>query len=285
MGAIINGIVAGSIYPQSDFSASQNENGGWTASQSFIIKKGGLDLPTIQAMFPVGTRATTLDPNCDRYYYFLQLVNISSASNVEGGFTRITVEYVGFFTSEFEAGTADPKTYPTYSLRGTIAEKPFMEHPKWTALDIKFQIALGKLQRGELQMSYEGDTIGSYTEDEGDGRFFALARDVSGAIVTLTGDALEFAKRIAQGETTYKVGAFEWAVRWQGASGLKAAQLNSLSRISNPLGTPPTPNGGRNWMLVSANQEQQGIGDFCFTNEIVWSLSERGGHDSFLYPE
>jgi hypothetical protein len=38
-------------------------------------------------------------------------------------------------------------------------------------------------------------------------------------------------------------------------------------------------------MLVSANQEQQGIGDFCFTNEIVWSLSERGGHDSFLYPE
>ena len=284
MSAILHGVLDDIIYPQPDFQAKQTEHGGWTGSQSFWIKKGGLDRPAIIAMFPAGTRATALDPNCDAYYQFLRLVSISNVRTIEGGFTAITAEYVGFYTAEYEEGTSDAKTYPTFSLRGGIEEKPFMEHPKWVALTTNEKFALGELISGNVKPNYDWTQVGQYEITEGFSwalSFFPL-KSSAGTAITLTANAIEFATRIAQGKTTYKVGSFVWSTRWQGATGLAAATLNDLSRVAVPFGTPPTPNGARDWMLIDANQEQTGIGDFCFTNEVSWLLSDRGGHDSFL---
>jgi hypothetical protein len=61
---------------------------------------------------------------------------------------------------------------------------------------------------------------------------------------------------------------------------MTAAQLNKLGRISTPRGGPPTPTGSRNWMLTGASQEQRGD---LYQTQLEWSLSEREGHDSFLY--
>lgn len=284
MSAILHGVIDDIIYPQPDFQAQQTEHGGWTGSQTFWIKKGGLDRAAIIARFPAGTRATALDPNCDAYYNFLQLVNVSNVRTVEGGFTAITVEYVGFYTAEYNEGTSDPKTYPTFSLRGGIEEKPFMEHPKWVALTTNEKFALGELIAGNVKPNYNWTQVGQYEIAEGFSWAvsFIPLKGSTGADITLGANAIEFATRIAQGKTTYKVGSFVWSTRWQGATGLAAATLNDLSRVAVPFGTPPTPNGTRDWMLIDANQEQTGIGDFCFTNEVSWLLSDRGGHDSFL---
>lgn len=276
--AILHGVLDDIIYPQPDFQAQQTEHGGWTGSQTFWIKKGGLDRPAIVAMFPAGTRATALDPNCDAYYQFLQLVSISNVRTVEGGFTAITAEYVGFYTTEYESGTTDPKTYPTYSLRGATEERPFIEHPKWEALTDDQKFGLGLLLNGHAIANPTYTAVGTYNEDTGAWSSW----EGSGGAIAFTGDAIEFARRISQGKTTYRVGTFSWNARWQGAAGLTAAQLNDLSKISTPLGSPPAVNGSRDWMLVDADQEQQGIGDYCFTNSVGWLLSDRGGHDSFL---
>jgi len=295
MSAIIHGIVAGTIYPQSDFNASQNEHGGWSGSQSFIIKKGGLDLPAIRNLFPAGKRATDLDPNCDAFYHFLRLISISNVSTVEGGYTKITAEFVGFYTSEYtvEDGEAVAVTFPTYSLRGTLSEEPFQNNPKWKALSRKERNSLGKLATGEWSYIEDPFSAGTYVlavrTGEGSAGDDMYSVRPSGDQLA-SANAIEFAIRLSEGVSTYKLGSYEWIKRWEGEAGMTDAQLNSLSRIVEPPGNPPTPNGGRDWMMTGANQEQSGSdatgeAGFHYQNEISFLLSDRGGHDSFLQGE
>jgi hypothetical protein len=56
--------------------------------------------------------------------------------------------------------------------------------------------------------------------------------------------------------------------------------MNRLGKIDNPSGSPPKPGAGRNWLLVGVNEEQSG--NSLFNNELVYLLSDDGGHDEFL---
>ena len=95
-------------------------------------------------------------------------------------------------------------------------------------------------------------------------------------------DALEFAKVIARGETTYLRPVITWTESTQGSDGLTPAQLNKLGKIATVRGDPPQPADTRDWMLTSAFQEQSGE---LITTDLEWTLSEKGGHDDFLYDE
>jgi hypothetical protein len=55
-----------------------------------------------------------------------------------------------------------------------------------------------------------------------------------------------------------------------------------MGKIDSAPGNPPEPGGGRNWMLVSADQVQNGDGDYLYTNQVNYLLSEPGGFDIFL---
>ena len=278
MSAKLYGVGSNEIIPQADFMASQNEHGGWTAKQSFVAQKGSMDNATVRGVFQTGARATDLDPNLELIFNFLRLVSIKEVSNRGDGWTVYQADYTGFYTATYDQTTGEETQYPTYSLRGTLEEAHFSEHPKWAALTDEQKFALGLLVSGESLLNWTNSQVGTWSED---GTFnpFTLA----GSPITLSGDSLEFAKRIAQGKTTYKLGSFEWTKRWEGTTGMTAAQLNSLSHIVVPPGNPPTPNGTRDWMLTGANQEQTGPDDgLRFQNEITFLLSERGGWDSFL---
>lgn len=262
------GITATDIVPQSDFAAKQNENGGWAATQSFVIRKGGVDAVTIRNQFVSGKYLTELDPNADQYFAFLRLASIGSIETIEGGWTKIKVEFVGLYVT-YNAPDEEAQA-PTYSKRGMLIEKPFSEHPKWAACSTYGKNILAKMLNGNGELLSDG-TVEYMSNVNG--------RQVSDP---LTGDSLEFATRISEGKTTYPLGTYEYTHRWESSTGITAAQMNKLGRIATPSGSPPTPGTGRNWLLTGVNEEQYGSGDFRFQNELTYLLSDEGGHDSFL---
>jgi hypothetical protein len=270
-----------SIVPQDDFNASQNENGGWQATQSFRIRKGDLDNYRVKEAFPSGATLQSLDPNCDELFAYMRLVTIKGIQNIPGGWQQISVEFVGFTsgsTSEF----TPPETAarPTFSKRGVLVDAPLNEHPKWKNLEVKERNSLGKLLTG----------VWLYVEDPFPPGGYVLANETGGESYTIrpedqqltSEDAIEFAARIAEGRTTYRMATYEYHHRWQGNKGVTAAQLNKLGKIDTPTGNPPTPGAGRNWLLVGVDEEQNGSGDFLFDNSLTYLLSDDGGHDEFL---
>lgn len=284
--ATIHGQAIGAVVPQSDFSARKNENGGWTASQSFQILKGDLDNYGVRVKFPGGATLRSLDPNCDNLFASLRLTKITSVQTVEGGWTRITAEFVGFQSEDGDSTVTPPipDPIPTYAKRGSLSEAPITEHPKWKALSDPFKFALGELLSGNAQVNHDGTQIGEYQISEfvSWGLSFVPLKDGSDVDITLTGDAIKFAQYIGRGVTTYKFATYEYTHRWEDNVGISATQMNDLGKISTPSGSPPKPGTDRDWLLVGVDEEQYGSGNFRFTNSMTYLLSDEGGHDSFL---
>lgn len=281
MSAIIFGVKPNSIIPQPDFKASKSANGGWTASQSYMAKRGAMDNTAIRSLFPSGQLATILDPNLESFFSFLKLVEVSDISNLPGGYVSITISFAGMQPSAGGGGggeNANGEVSPTFSLRGVARTKSLNEHWKWKALEEEEQIALGKLLSGEYAWGPDpfSETGGNATYIPGD-PINILPTDP-----IISENAIQFASRIAKGITSYEGSSFEWSKQWQSTVGIQPAQLNKLGMIANPPGTPPDASGGRTWMLTSADQAQAGDGDYLFTNQLNFTLSEQGGWDEFL---
>jgi hypothetical protein len=281
MSAIIFGIKPNSVIPQPDFKASKSANGGWTASQSYMAKRGAMDNTAIRSLFPSGQLATILDPNLESFFSFLKLVEVSDISNLPGGYVSITISFAGMQPSEGGGGggnNADGEVSPTFSLRGVARNTPLNEHPKWKALEQEEQIALGKLLSGEYAWGPNPftETGISATYIPGNPNVFLPVDPI------VSDDAVRFAFRISQGITSYEGASLEWSKQWQSTVGIPPAQLEKLGKIDTPPGTPPDASGGRTWMLTSADQVQAGDGDYLFTNQLNFTLSEQGGWDEFL---
>jgi hypothetical protein len=266
----------GQIVPQPDFQATQDQNGGWRGSQSFMVRLGDFDSPAIRARFDIGTSATALDPNNESIWSFLRVKTISPQATL-GGFRLIMVEFQGFWTGDGSEQQPE-EIYPTYSLRGANRSEPIQNHPKFKALALDERLALGKLITGEYAWGDDpfspGDKV---TYRPGDPPSVVEPDPINSE------DGIEFATRISEGTTTYERGGFEWWKRWDSNVPLTSSQLNSLGKITNPPGNPPQPGGGRNWMMISANQEQEGAREPRYSIEIGFNLSDEGGHDDFLY--
>jgi hypothetical protein len=270
------------IVPQDDFNAAQNENGGWKATQSFRIRKGDIDNYSVKEAFPSGATLQSLDKSCDDLFAFMRLATIKGIQNIPGGWQQITVEFVGFTngsTSEF----TPPETAarPTYGKRGTLKDAPLYEHPKWKALEPAERWALGLFLKGDFQSNSALNSVGTYEEYDLRKTFYP-AIDNDGDAITFSEDAIKFIERIAQGRTTYEMATYQHHHRWQGNKGITSAQLNKLGKIDTPSGNPPTPGTGRDWLLIGADEEQNGSGDFLFDNVLTYLLSDEGGHDDFL---
>ena len=243
------------------------------------MKRGALDNPAIRNLFPSGARATALDVNLESFFVFLRLVNVENISNLPGGFVSITVNFAGLQGSENGSTVnAAGLIAPTFSLRGTARTAPLSDHTKWKALDIAERTALGKLLTGEW--AWGPDPFAS-----GSANYTYVPGNPSAAVVPdpiVSANALEFAQRISEGVTSYEGSSFEWSKQWQSNIGIQEAQLNKMGKITAPPGLPPDASGGRDWLLVSADQVQNGDGEYLFSNQVNFLLSEPGGWDSFL---
>jgi hypothetical protein len=270
-----HGLRLNEIYPAPGFQPKQSENGGVTASHSYTLLAQSWNNSTIRNKFARGNSIATIDPNIGAQWSYLTVAS-KTLDFQEGGYLVVSVEFSGSSTAQYGDGDGiSDDAPPAYRLEGRLAELPFSKHPKWKELESSMKFALGLLMEGDAVASPDFTQVGNY-DDAGK---FKPWEDADGAI-TLEEDALEFAKLIAAGETTFLSPTITWTETTQGSDGVTAAQLNKLGKISSPRGGAPTPTGSRDWMLTGAGQEERG--DLKQTS-LEWTLSEREGFNTFLY--
>ena len=275
MSATIKGLGFADVFPQPGFTATQQENGGWAGSHRFAIRTAAFASKI--GGFAKGVAITSLDLDLSSYWTFMKVVT-AEVTHDEGDFTFITVAVSGAKGASYGDDGETPD--PTYRLSGQLQDAPLSLHPKWAALSDIEKAGLGLLMRGQAEYDLPTFKVGAFSIE--DDTFNAIKDSTGAEIVMSADDAKAFALRIARGETTYSRPVITWTESAQGTDGLTNAQLNKLGNISTPRGDPPEAPGTRDWMLTSAFQEQNGE---MFTTDLEWTLSEKGGHDTFLYEE
>lgn len=274
MPATLRGIYNYNIYPQPDFVAEQDQNGAWTAKQSFIVTKPTWQSTEWRNKFALGTQITVINPTLSDFYSFLKIAS-SSFTEDGGDIVTIQVDFAGSQTAQYGFGEGEEPQDPTYRLEGRISEQPLSEHPKWTALTAA--------ERNPLQLLLNDELVWIYDDVFTNG--WLLCRrsgdDLVASDYTLTSsNAIAFADMISKGIKTYIAPTVTWTETTSGNSPMISAQLNSLGKISTPRGNPPDAAGTRNWMLTSASQEQRGD---LYQTSLEWTMSEKDGWSSFLY--
>jgi hypothetical protein len=273
----IKGLGLTDAEPQPGFTATKAENGGWTGRHTFAIRRTAWANASVRNKFAKGISITTLDPDLSGFWSFLKTVETEVTSE-EGDFTMVSVTLSGAQGATYGEGGLDEEAEPTYRLSGQLQDAPLSMHPKWAALSPIEKQALGEMISQGFVYDPPTFRIGTkneitfWVESNSDGEDYVLSSD----------DAKEFAVRIARGETTYLRPILTWTETTQGNSGLTNSQLNKLGNVATPRGNPPEAAGTRDWMLTSAFQEQQGE---LIRTDLEWTLSEKGGHDAFLYQE
>ena len=272
----------GDWVPQPDFKAQQSKEGGWTATQSFQILRSSIDLETFQDQFRIGRPIEDLSPEIEGFWRFLGLASIPTVEHQEGDYSMIGVKFAGF-TGPSSQGTEDdpevadePEPTPSYTLRGSLTERNILQHPKILALAAPRDRRILQLcESGKYVYDPDQDKICTHPEDpEGNETFRPIQ------IQPTAGDAWDFAIKIAAGEHTYLFPTFIWRKTWDGVAGIAAADIDNLGLVDIPEGDFPVLEGNRDWMLVNATQDQEGL---KFRNTLEWELSDRGGWDALLY--
>jgi hypothetical protein len=278
-------------YPQPDFEARRDtDNAQWTGSQTFRIRKGTLAQITSSGFFAQGRQATLLDPALDSIWSFLR-IRSADVQNSVGGWQDVIVHYGGIPSTDGNGNPVDDASehQVTFSMRGVTGDIPLQDHPKWKELDADERNALGKIASGEYgygpnvfddspSPGFATYKAGSY--EPGEGLSFLITPDPISS-----DNAVQFARLIAEGVTTYKGAGFTWSKRWNSTEPITNAQLNRLGKtVAAPPGPPPQPAGDRDWLLTYANIEQQGEIDAnpTYVNELVFELSEEGKWNEFL---
>lgn len=276
--ATIRGLGFSDIDPQPGFTATKAENGGWTGNHKFAIRRTAWANASVRGQFAKGVAITSLDPGLASFWNFMTVSTVTVDSE-EGDFTMVTVGITGAQGATYGEDEEPEESATTYRLSGQLQDAPFSMHPKWKALGASDTEGLGLLINGQAIYDPATRKVGQFDFDAG---VFRAIKSGDTEVVISEGDAAEFATRINAGETTYLRPTFTWTESTQGNSGLSDAQLNKLGNTATPRGNPPTPSGGRDWMLTSAFQEETGG---LYRADLEWTLSERGGHDAFLFSE
>lgn len=279
--------------PQIDFSVVFNQNGGVTGSQSYLAKKSEIKKGSLLAnTFAQGNILWNIDPNCPVPYRNFRLVSFT-ASDYAPGIVSIACDYSG---AEFATGEGttpgEPAGLTTYTLRGTIEERPLSMHRKWQPLSEDDKHFLSALITGEMVLGPDGDDPGKFVEKPlagpalPDGQnsymeFIPAVTRVTQEPYYFIGDALDFAKMIVGGVQTFKAPSWTYSVRQEGVTGMTTGQLNALGKYANPPGNPPKPTSGYTWMLVGPDQEQ--VGDARFIKDFNFLLIEKNDAHDFLY--
>lgn len=276
---------------QPGYTVTRNEQGGFAGSATYYIASS-LAKAKVDSL-PPGLLVSSFDSGQIGIDYPFLGVSSVSIGFEEAGITAINITFAGAFGPQYEdeeltgsggggGGGAPPESspeipVPSYRIEARIAEVPISDHPKFRALDETAKFVLGKLIIGDFMMEGpDGPYVGFYDEINDNWRYYKSGS----SWYELTGDTLEFAKRITRGEVSYRGASISYIESTQGTSPMTPAQLNRLGKKSTPRGNPPTVV-GRDWMLVSASQDQRGV---LYQTNIEWELSPNDdGFDPFLY--
>jgi hypothetical protein len=263
--------------PQKDFAVQQTENGGIEATQTFLCRYNSLGTSDLTP-FNRGNRLDTLWPECPSIYRGLRVKTAVPNHHEASGIWEIKVVFTGtlFAWSTSGGSSGAEQTVPTYSIRGDLEEASISEHEKFKNLDDDSKLVLGRLLDGSATPDPSYTKAGGIDPEDGAWKYIQNGGDP----ITISGDAIKFAKMISHGKTTYKKPTYTYNIREESATGFSSAQFSKLGQITNPPGSPPTPS-GYSWMLTGPSQEQSGEGRYF--KDTTFTLIEDNDDNNFLY--
>lgn len=264
------------LVPQSGFSVVYTENGGIEAQQDVLIRNADISSTTA---FRRGTRWESIFPEVPTIYRNLTIKKTDPTDRGDG-FSIIKCTFTGYTYAGADS-SGEEQTVATSTLSGQLNPESLASHPKFAQLNATDKAFLGMQINGEITMNASLTLWGTYQEDA-ISRVFVPVIDDDGDSYPPTGDALEFAKIIAGGETTWDRAGWTYSYHTEGSKPFTSAQLNSLNKIvANPPGDPKKPSSGWCYMLASANQTQSGEDRFMKT--LDFRLIPDNAKNQFLY--
>lgn len=267
--------------PQMDFATQESENGGVSASQSFLIRKSDVGVGAALSNFRRGTRLEIIDPNCPSLYRTLTLKDFPIADHAPG-MMRVEATFTGYAFST-NGSSGEEQTVPTYSLTGNLEEAPLNEHKKWAAMTDNEKWALGKFLGSDPEFVANRDftAVGMYEEFDSRNTFYP-ALDSGGSPIVFSEEAKKFIRMIGQNKTTFKKPSWNYTQRSNSKTGFTSAQLATLGHIvANPPGNPTDPGTGYTWLSIGPSQEQSGPD--LFYKDLPFMLIEDNDENQFLY--
>lgn len=259
--------------PQPGFSVVYTENGGIEASQDVLVRNADLRPGSVLTVFDRGTRWEVIFPEVPTIYRNLTLKTHDPADRGDG-YSIVKCTFTGYqFTGNGSSG--DEQTQATSTLAGQLNADALSSHPKWEPLSQTAKTVLGYLLTGQYVWDANDSKIKIIQEDG-----ILTPNDTLSAYIT--GDAIQFANIIAEGDSTWDKGGWTYQYHTESAEGFTAAQLNSIGKIvANPPGDPKKPGADWTWQLASPNQTQSGPDRFMKTLDFRLILDNE--KNRFLY--
>jgi len=271
MAATISGFQTNELKPQPGLQIRRTENGGWEASHEIYIKAD--DFLTASASFAKGQLLSGIDTNIPAPFNDFLTIDTISFTRTEGDLIVFQVTATGSGSGQFDSEELGADALPTYDLRGQLVDAPFAQHRKWRDLPDGDQRLLGSMLAEVIFYDNENQRLFTFFED---GTRQYLDEEFTEA------NARAFAVRIMRGETTYEKSTYTYTESTEGDQPLPQSQLNKLGLIATPRGNPQTPTGVFDFRQTSISQSQSGE---LYRTTIEWTMSDEGGHDTFLYED
>lgn len=276
----------GDIIPQTGFAPTQNQNGGWSATRSYYMLADTWESQSTLDDFRRGRSIIDVDDTVSPIYDFLKIES-KQVNYEDSGTVLLTVNYTGSPDTQYGGGADGPElsdeALPIYRLEGRLRDVPILEHPKFKKLkednEDEFNV-LSRIYSGDAR-PYTTTAGPQAVEQNFDGQWVIVTKDDDTELVFTTDDGIDFYKLLQNGQTTYQATAYVWTETTEGKDKLDKTEVEDLGYIYNdPRGFPFTLPDGRDWLLTSASQEQQGE---LYRTTIEWMASEPEGWNEFLY--
>ncbi len=228
------------LYPQPDYSIGVDKEGKWTGTYTFLCHR-----LSITKVMP---RPGSVHPDCP----FLGL-DAATAKVIDGDLAEISCQYAG---AEYKSPEQE-KASMVYTMGLSLSEEPILLHHRYKDLSDEEKKALQAIIAGK-------DKDGEETYES------KITSD-------LGRNALS---KIQRGQVSFYSPKVNWKASVTRNSGVTAADLNKIGKITAPFGPCPALANDRNWLFNGVNQTQEGK---SFRLEWDWLASDVGGWDPDFY--
>jgi hypothetical protein len=283
MAASVFGLGPGDLIANPDFTATRNEEGAWTASQTFSCLEGAWE-SGLSSLFAKGTPITVLFPSLPGGWAFLQLDTFDIRKG-KGGINHISASFRGY-DADFTFSPGNDEEL-SFNLSGSRAQRSILEHPLLIA-DLNspgVDTTAGMRQLTDLHRGLtKVDPDIAITENS------MVVRSVTDRAKSETitqSNVIKWARVIGvQGILTFQAPTLQWTIETANADGLTGFDVEYLGRVEftdgeNPPGEPPVPFIGEyEWMLISCNSSRTDGVKGARTSR-TWELSPPGGFHRF----
>ena len=277
--ANVFGIAPYTWKPGPDFKATVGADSKWVGSQTFTCRKFDFSSTAIRNAFVKGATAPSIYPELGAEWNFLLVDEVSHEH--EGATTKLYVTYKGYSPEWQFDKSADGET-GTYSLSGSLTERPIIEHP--LVKKLPYYNWLVDAYNGKLTRRYMGGSPTTPTSSTP-----VIIAKIGSNEWVYTVDDSEFMwwwnYIIDLNNRTWETSSFEWTKSATNKGGLAQETINKLGWIDPaPEGNPPTPTNGfenppilRNWRMSGLTEQMSDTNanaPVSFT--ITWALSPQG---------